>query len=362
MMSDKLGFLCLTRRRGDAEKENNKIGGDIVAKLINSLTSGLTKDEETKLRRDDKLHFSDYSDNLYFRDLSEIARKAFNAGSGHELKLREDSLPAKASALHSSSMLACNFFDWINWSAGYEICIGGHKYSKAYFEVKIPTLARPKPTYANMDVMLVSNDGKRIAFIESKFTEHLSRAAAELYGRRFASAYAEKKDRYYDGCCAEEWMIVIKNWKEYARNGVVGNEAMKGYYNGIKQDICHLIAIGNLESSPAARTDFAEKNTKTFGSFDISGIEDFDFINLVYEPNKAFKEHELCGQFEKLCLEFFKDVPKAIKTTRKFCTYSELWNDKDNSSMLSNVRCTSSAETLKVFLERRYMRFSSVGK
>ena len=24
MMSDKLGFLCLTRRRGDAEKENNK--------------------------------------------------------------------------------------------------------------------------------------------------------------------------------------------------------------------------------------------------------------------------------------------------------------------------------------------------
>lgn len=334
-----------------------------MAKLINSLTSGLTKDEKGKLV--DELHFSNYRDNL-FQDLSEIARKAFNAGSGHELKSREDSSPAKASALHSSSMLACNFFDWINSSnsAEYEICVGDHKYSKAYFEVKIPTLAKPKPTYANIDVMLVSTDGKRIAFIESKFTEHLSRAAAELCGQRFASAYAEKIDRYYDGCCAEEWMTVIKNWKEYAWNGMVGNETMKGYYNGIKQDICHLIAIGNLESSPAARADFIKKNKKTFGAFDISGIEDFDFINLVYEPNKDndFEEHELCGQFEKLCLKFFEDVPKTIKTARKFCTYSELWKNKNNSSMLSNVSRTYSKETLKDFLERRYMRFSSVGK
>ncbi len=325
-----------------------------MAKLINSLTSGLTEDEKGKLM--DELHFSDYRDNLYFRDLSEIARKAFNAGSGNELKLREDSSPAKASALHSSSMLACNFFDWINWSEGYEICIEGHKYSKAYFEVKIPTLAKPKPTYANMDVMLVSKDSKRIAFIESKFTEHLSCAASELYGQRFASAYA-KKERYYQECCAKKWETVVNNWKGR-------NKEMRGYYNGIKQDICHLIAIGNLESSPAARKAFATKNKKTFGDFDISGIEDFDFINLVYEPNegKYSNEYKLCGQFKKLCKKFFGDVQKIIKTVPKFCTYSELWNDKDNSSMMSSVESVSSDETLKKFLERRYMRFSSAGK
>ena len=330
-----------------------------MAKLINSLTSGLTEDEKGKLM--DELHFSDYRDNLYFRDLSEIARKAFNAGSGNELKLREDSSPAKASALHSSSMLACNFFDWINWSEGYEICIEGHKYSKAYFEVKIPTLATPKPTYTNMDVMLVSKDGKRIAFIESKFTEHLSRAASELYGQRFASAYANDKKRYYKECCAEKWVPVVNNWKGYAQNGKVRNKAMRGYYNGIKQDICHLIAIGNLESSTGAETDFAMKNKKTLGAFDISGI-DFDFINLVYEPNegKFSKEYERCVEFKELCQKFFDDVKKTIKTVPKFCTYSELWND--NSSMMSSVECVSSDETLKKFLERRYMRFSSAGK
>lgn len=331
--------------------------------LIDSLTSGLTEDEKGKLMDKFPLYFSDYRDNLYFRDLSEIAKKAFNAGSGQELKLREDSSPAKASALHSSSMLVCNFFDWINWSEGYEICIEGYRYSKAYFEVKIPTLATPKPTYANMDVMLVSKDGKRIAFIESKFTEHLSCAASELYGQRFASAYA-KKERYYQECCVKKWETVVNNWKGYAQNGKVRNEAMRGYYNGIKQDICHLIAIGNLKSSPAARKAFATKNKKTFGDFDISGNEDFDFINLVYEPNegKYSKEYKLCGQFKKLCQKFFGDVQKIIKTVPKFCTYSELWNDKDNSSMMSSVECVSSDETLKKFLERRYMQFSSAGE
>lgn len=327
--------------------------------LIDSLTSGLTEDEMGKLK--DELHFSDYRDNLYFRDLSEIARKAFDAGNGQELKSREDSSPPKASALHSSSMLACNFFDWINWSEEYEICIKGHKYSKVYFEVKIPTLATPKPTYANMDVMLVSKDGKRIAFIESKFTEHLSRAASELYGQHFTSAYANI-NRYYNECCAEKWVTVVNNWKGYAQNGKVRNEAMRGYYNGIKQDICHLIAIGNLESSQTAREDFAMKNKKTFGAFDISGNEDFDFINLVYEPNEGMysKEYERCVEFKELCQKFFDDVQKTIKTVPKFCTYSELW--KDNSSMMSSVKCVSSDETLKKFLERRYMRFSSAGK
>jgi hypothetical protein len=213
-----------------------------------------------------------------------------------------------------------------------------------------------------MDVMLVSKDGKRIAFIESKFTEHLSRAASELYGQRFASAYANK-DRYYKECCAEKWGAVVNNWKGYAQNGKVCNEAMRGYYNGIKQDICHLIAIGNLESSPAAREAFATKNKKTFGAFDISGI-DFDFINLVYEPNKGkySKEYERCVEFKELCQKFFDDVKKTIKTVPKFCTYSELWNDKDNSSMMSSVESVSSDETLKKFLERRYMQFSSAGE
>lgn len=330
-----------------------------MEKLINSLPTGLTKDEMRKLQCD-KLHFSDYHANLFF-DLSEIAEKAFNAGNGQEFKSRKDGSPSKASALHSSSMLACNFFDWINSSnaAGYEICVGGHKYSKAYFEVKIPTLAKPKPTYANMDVMLVSNDGRRIAFIESKFTEHFSCAASELYGN-FTAAYADI-NRYYSGCCAKEWKAVIEKWKGYAHSKMIGREEVRGYYNGIKQDICHLIAIGNLKLSSEAREKFITINKKTFGSFDIDiiGSEELDFVNLVYEP-RFKKEREKCECFRRLCSKLFSDVPKEIRVKTQFDTYSKLWDE--NSSMMSNVRRSSSAETLKDFLERRYMRFSTIGE
>ena len=336
-------------------KEERQITKEVIMEnLIQSLAENLTKDEKGKCY---KSHFDDYHANLYF-GLSEIAEKAFNAGNGQEFKSRKDGSPSKASALHSSSMLACNFFDWMNVpnNAGYKICIGGRKYSKAYFEVKIPTLSKPKPTYANMDVMLVSNDGRRIAFIESKFTEHLSCAASELYGR-FASAYTDI-NRYYVGCCAEEWKNVVKKWKVYAQNRMIGNKNVRGYYNGIKQDICHLIAIGNLKLSLAARNKFIEVNKKTFDTFEIASIEDFDFINLVYEPNKNFtKDRRRCEWFKTLCLEFFRDVPKAIQIKPKFCTYSDLWNN--NSSIMGNIRRTSSTETLKDFLERRYMRFSS---
>ena len=331
-----------------------------MEKLIDSFTTGLTRDEMRKLQWD-KLHFSDYHANL-FLDLSKIAEKAFNAGNGQEFKSRKDGTPSKASALHSSSMLACNFFDWINSSnaAGYEICVGGYKYSKAYFEVKIPTLAKPKPTYANMDVMLVSNDGRRIAFIESKFTEHLSCAASELYGR-FATAYTNI-GRYYKECCAEEWKTVVEKWKNYAQKRTIGGKEVNGYYNGIKQDICHLIAIGNLQLSQEALEDFVKINTRTFDAFDIdiTGAK-LDFINLVYDPNKNFKrEHEKCESFKILCEELFSDVPEAIRIKPRFYTYSKLWDD--NSSVLRNVKCTFATETLKDFLERRYMRFSSVGK
>ena len=333
-----------------------------MKKLINSLTEQLTEGEKKKLRCD-KLHFNDYRANLYF-GLSTIAKMAFNAGNGHEFKSRREGLPSKASALHSSSMLACNFFDWINIcnSAGYEICVEGHKYNKAYFEVKIPTLAKPKPTYANMDVMLVSSDSRKIAFIESKFTEHLSCAASELCGR-FVTAY-EDINRYYDGCCAEQWRAIVEKWKKYAKTRMIDGKEIKGYYNGIKQDICHLIAIGNLQLSHEARKKFVDINRKTFGTFDITDIKDFDFINLVYEPNTEHfkKEREYCKSFEILCRKLFSDVPKEIRIRKKFYTYSMLWND--NFSMLGNVRNTSSAETLENFLSRRYMnmKFSSVGE
>lgn len=172
--------------------------------------------------------------------------RMFDAGNGGELKdsiVAGNKIPPKACAVHSSSMLAYNFFHWI--SPEHPLRFSEDKtYDKVYFEVKMPVLkSRPKSP-ANMDVVLVSDDCHSILCFESKLSEYTKYVDAE-----FKTAYTERKN-YYNNHFVEDFVDYIK-----------GHQNVNHAYNdGIAQMVKHLIAITNLHQSNYAMADMLALN------------------------------------------------------------------------------------------------------
>lgn len=61
----------------------------------------------------DNGYFNSFLDNVYANQMDSKFQKMFNKGSGNELH-------SKAEAIHSSSMLAYNFFHWIDDASGFD--------------------------------------------------------------------------------------------------------------------------------------------------------------------------------------------------------------------------------------------------
>ena len=116
-----------------------------------------------------------------FRPLSAGARFAFEAGAGSELK-------AHMRALHSSSALVVNFFDyWTDRNATpmlFALGIEPHQGVSIDFEARFPTGLGGTPPH--LDVAITHGSGYVVA-IESKFTEQLKRATRGK--SKFARSY-----------------------------------------------------------------------------------------------------------------------------------------------------------------------------
>ncbi len=117
----------------------------------------------------------------FWKPLSVCARNAFGRGAGSELK-------GKMKALHSSSALAANFFDyWTNgdkttllWALG----IDADSAKSLDFEAKFPTgLGGASP---HLDVAITLDSGSVVA-VECKFTEYLKRSTKGK--AEFATSY-----------------------------------------------------------------------------------------------------------------------------------------------------------------------------
>ena len=136
--------------------------------------------ESSGISFDSKGYVSDVEDNLR-KPLSDRARNAFERGAGSELE-------GHMKALHSSSALAVNFFDY--WTDGDKtpllraLGIDADGAKSLDFEAKFPTgLLGTAP---HLDVAITLNSGFVIA-IECKFTEPLQRSTRGKAG--FASSY-----------------------------------------------------------------------------------------------------------------------------------------------------------------------------
>lgn len=128
--------------------------------------------ESIGIKPDSRGYLKSIEDNLW-KPLSPRTRKAFENGSGSEL-LDGPNHPAKMRALHSSSALAVNVFDfWVGKDAaplmralGIEV-----ELKSLSFEAQFSTGLKGNPP--NLDVVLELASGSVIA-IESKFSEWLT--------------------------------------------------------------------------------------------------------------------------------------------------------------------------------------------
>lgn len=125
----------------------------------------------TSRRPDSRGYLASYDLNL-FQPLTAAAHRSFTDGSGSEL-LPAESCPEKMAALHSSSALAVNAFDY--WSGKPLSSIAsalGIKQSPSdfRFEAQFPTGLGGKPP--NLDLAFLYPDN-HILGVESKFSEWL---------------------------------------------------------------------------------------------------------------------------------------------------------------------------------------------
>lgn len=144
-----------------------------------------------------KQGYCDCDDENINGGLSESARQEFKAGGGKELG-------GKICATHSSSALACNWFDyWRDRDFSVLATAFGvpSPFVSLRLEAKLPTGMRGAT--ANLDVLLTTADGALFG-IESKFTEPYVRSSskARLQPQYFAENGTVWSDAGVPGCQA----------------------------------------------------------------------------------------------------------------------------------------------------------------
>ena len=144
--------------------------------------------KSSEISFDSRGYVRDVEDNLW-KPLSDRARNAFENGAGSELE-------GHMKALHSSSALAVNFFDYwtdmdktpLLWALG----IDADSAKSLDFEAQFPTGLGGTPPH--LDVAITLDSGCVIA-IECKFIEPLQRSTRGK--AKFASSYFPPSDRLW---------------------------------------------------------------------------------------------------------------------------------------------------------------------
>jgi len=313
-------------------KKNNKIGEmKMTSKFLTALSASRFINK-TSLKN---YHFKDdgYTQNVFGHKMCAKHVAMFDNGSGKELK-------TKAKAVYSSSMLAYNFFHWI--SNGNPFRYEDIVYNDVFFEVKIPTISK-SPASANIDVVLVSADKSTWLMFESKFTEHFHPSSQQMIN--LSHGYFDSGRYLFEHQVdADKIIQLINEWYEKAERDSTQ------YYDGIKQLICHLVAIMNLQNS--LDTSLIRQKVRKMNP----GLEELPqtvlFRTILFNPKPEYKEHYASEAYKKLCEQFYASTRKIYPILNAdVITYSEIWDAM--SSQLQDQR-------LADFLIDRYLRCADI--
>ena len=279
-----------------------------------------------------------YHENIFQGLMPKVFCKMFLNGSGNELY-------TKAKAVHSSAMLAYNFFHWVLKKNRY-IVIDGIKYTNVFFEVKMNVLQGTTP--ANMDILLVGEKRNKVhlMFIESKFLEYLESKEYEL-GKTYRNAL-----KWYKSTEIEDWIPLLDEVES-----LVDSEKECRYKEGIKQGVSHLFALTNLSNETAFNYFIEQNNLQEAIRINSIREAEIHFINLFFEPAKHFKDdHTKFDEYKKLYEEYIKIVNDHSSIEFKIKTYSDLWKSKEIENQIKKVNNGH----LHQYLNNRYMRFAEI--
>lgn len=212
----------------------------------NDVLSVLTKNLESKIhhKAEKGMFFpKDYISEKYINLFGITDRRSFVQafdivayGQGSEI--------AKINSLQSSSLLSLLVFHPLFNGSACPIVIDGTKYNRCFFEIKNNVIRLP----SCIDVVLWSEEEKKLLFLESKFTEYNALEKKQSYGIGYLDLYrdlqqnqvfypylsvAENAEKHNDSDNAE----VAKKME------IISADDNKKYIEGIKQSISHLIGI-----------------------------------------------------------------------------------------------------------------------
>lgn len=273
----------------------------------------------------DKGYLESYQDNIFQGYMPERFRNMFIKGSGSELH-------SKAEAVHSSSMLAYNFFHWVTSKS--PITIKGVKYTDVFFEVKMKAITLD----ANMDILLIDKSRTKLLFIESKFLEYL-----EVKKYNLGVTYRKQNG----------WESFLSKVDEI----VPEDNVKRDYQEGIKQGVTHLFALAKLKDEKAFKY-FNNTNGLNLNIKSIQDVSDIKFVNLLFEPhsNKFSDEHTRFKNYKNLYESFKRNAQKSgiVDIPIDILTYSELWQEAEE-----DIRKVNNGH-LHQYLLDRYMRFAEM--
>jgi hypothetical protein len=182
--------------------------------------------------RGDKIYTMDINSN-FFIPLANDSISEINSGDGNELKSINNN-PAKIQALHSSSALVVNIFEYWKQNKEYDIIakflgINDKNILNLEYEKQFTIFNKPKKQ-ANLDICFEYSDNSVVA-IESKYTEPYSLRNAK---KTFAPKYFEEKSIWNE----------LPNLLELA-NMINKNETEFEYLDAV-QLVKHILGLQNV--------------------------------------------------------------------------------------------------------------------
>ncbi len=301
------------------------MGNTFIKNLIN----------DCKIECDKRGYANSYLNNIFQNQMDEKHLRMFCRGGGKELFPKEGE-KEKAACVYSSSMLAYNFFSWIDKE--HPFCYADIKYDKVFFEEQFRVL-KSRNNKANLDVVMVSEDDKTILLLESKFTEHFKTGKVDI-----KDAYLEPDSYFRNG---ENWVSIFQG----LNNRMTVSE--DAYYEGLKQVACHLIGISSAILDDRARQWFDDNSwMHHLETIDLEKENKvFIFKSIVFHP-KAKEEGTASQNYEELNKEFverIKFLPENLKISDPIITYRQIWNDGMRESIKDSK--------LRDYLTERYLAF-----
>lgn len=200
------------------------------------------------------------------------------SGQGKEIQ--------KINSVHSSSLLSLLFFYPLYQNGDPELFIQFEglpelkniKFTSCLFEVRNSVIKFP----SCVDVLLVSDDGNTLFYLESKLSEYKDKSYREEYGKGYYPLYKQLQNQHL----LETIML-----EEGNKDKTILKCGEKSYIEGIKQSISHLIGLvkGPEELKSEKKDDYYY-------------IEEYDKYSELYEKASSLLYGTILYNPSVLCL------------------------------------------------------------